>query len=209
MVLGFVCVIVLSLVVIVGYCWCGLLYRNNENLCCVFVLGVCGWGCVLNGWGLVVCVGLFVLWCLYCLCCCCSCGCCWLLLVCFVVSIQRKHHKQKLVVGECLVCLSFVLLCLFVFFSWVLCLGLCSLLFGCCFVRCYLCCGVCVVVVVLFVLLLLVWLLLLVVVGMNCCIEATKTPQNKVVVVFVVCLSFVCFFCVCLCVCAFECLCVC
>ena len=88
--------------------------------------------------------------------------------------------------------------------SWGLCLGLfCPCLLLCCwgfgFVRCFywLCCFDCVVVFEVFALLLL-FVLLLVVVGMVCCIEATKTPQHQplVVVVGVVCLSFMIVVCV-------------
>ena len=77
--------------------------------------------------------------------------------------------------------------------SWGLCVGLFSLLLGCCVVRCFLFCIVCVVVFVLFSLWLLVWLLLLVVAGMVCCIETTKhLKHNSVVAVRMVCLSIVC-----------------
>ena len=96
----FVCVVVASMVVVIGCCWYGLLYRNNENTtinqcgyCCWYgLLVLCFFACLLLFFSWVLCLGcflrcwdvalvvvfrvvLFVLWCLFCLCCFC-CFCC-------------------------------------------------------------------------------------------------------------------------------------
>ena len=125
-------------------------------------------------------------------------------------KVPPKHKKTTVdVVG--LACLSLFFLCMccflgFGYFLGVCVLGLVSLLLGCCVVRCSLCCFVSIVVFGLFAWLLFVWWLL-VVVGMDSCIETTKAPHNKCCCCL--CDLFAsCYLCVCFCcswVCAWGC----
>ena len=107
------------------------------------------------------------------------------LVCCLETTKTPQRHTMWLLLFERFVSRLFFFVCfvVLVFLSWGVCLGLFPLLLDCCFVCCALCCGVCVVVFVLLVLLLVVWLLL-VVVGMVCCIEATKTPPQHTMIVF-------------------------
>ena len=109
-------------------------------------------------------------------------------------STTNKVWLLLLVWFVCILCcvcvLSFVCLC-----SWGLCFGVGLFVVGmlyCSWFGVVLCCGVVCVVFVL----LLVWLLL-VVVGLGCCVEATKSPhKNKLVVVVGLICSSLALFCV-------------